>query len=564
MKIFIYIFISVIPLKGFSQLFADKNFYLVDSLNLEELSDGDLQLLDSALYIYHNVKNDTDQLNALTIITENMMDDDWEKYNLFIKNKLEQKLANNLDKSLKKIYLKYLGDVLNNIGYINNIHGDLFNALKYHNKSLKIRETIGDKKGVTNSLTNLGIIYRKQGDIIKALEYYHKGLKIQEEIGDKKGMASTLNNIGFIYYVQGDINKTLKYYNESLKIKLENRDDEDGIANTLNNIGLIFYNQKEYSKALEYYNKSLSIREAIGDKKGIANSLTNIGLIHYYQNDYSEALINYNKALAIDEGIGFKEGLSFLLIKKGYVLMNQQEVFSAKIFANQGLEIATELGFTDNIEDAAELLSKIYKQEGNFKKSLEMYELYITMRDSIRNSDTEKAVIQQEANYQIEKKEQELKLKEKDVAMLEKDKKLKTYALYSLLMFIVLLATAVYAWFRNYKHKKRAEEIEVNHQIEMYMKEIDILRNQVNVQIIDKTSVVSIGFISNDINSFLSKKLSERELEVLHELSKAKTNQEIAETLFVSVSTVKSHLLSIYEKLDVKNRTQAIKKVHNL
>ena len=38
----------------------------------------------------------------------------------------------------------------------------------------------------------------------------------------------------------------------------------------------------------------------------------------------------------------------------------------------------------------------------------------------------------------------------------------------------------------------------------------------------------------------------------------------MGETLFVSVNTVKTHLKSIYEKLDVKNRTQAVKKVDEL
>ncbi|PCJ00670.1 MAG: hypothetical protein COB15_02540 [Flavobacteriales bacterium] len=57
-----------------------------------------------------------------------------------------------------------------------------------------------------------------------------------------------------------------------------------------------------------------------------------------------------------------------------------------------------------------------------------------------------------------------------------------------------------------------------------------------------------------------SKRLTEREKEIYKELSKGKTNKEIATTLFVSVNTVKTHLKSIYRKLNVKNRTQAVKR----
>jgi DNA-binding NarL/FixJ family response regulator len=51
--------------------------------------------------------------------------------------------------------------------------------------------------------------------------------------------------------------------------------------------------------------------------------------------------------------------------------------------------------------------------------------------------------------------------------------------------------------------------------------------------------------------------LTERELEVLRLLTAGKNNPEIAEELFVSVSTVKSHVSTILGKLGVHNRTEA-------
>ena len=52
--------------------------------------------------------------------------------------------------------------------------------------------------------------------------------------------------------------------------------------------------------------------------------------------------------------------------------------------------------------------------------------------------------------------------------------------------------------------------------------------------------------------------ISERELEVLALLADGLTYQEIAQTMFVSVNTVKSHLKSIYGKLGVHNRREAV------
>lgn len=58
--------------------------------------------------------------------------------------------------------------------------------------------------------------------------------------------------------------------------------------------------------------------------------------------------------------------------------------------------------------------------------------------------------------------------------------------------------------------------------------------------------------------------LSEREIEVLTLVVSGATNQQIAEHLVVSMSTVKSHINRIYRKLDARSRTQAVAKGRQL
>jgi two-component system nitrate/nitrite response regulator NarP len=52
--------------------------------------------------------------------------------------------------------------------------------------------------------------------------------------------------------------------------------------------------------------------------------------------------------------------------------------------------------------------------------------------------------------------------------------------------------------------------------------------------------------------------LSKKEKLILEALATGQTNREISKTIGVSANTVKFHLSNIYEKLSVKNRTQAI------
>ncbi len=58
--------------------------------------------------------------------------------------------------------------------------------------------------------------------------------------------------------------------------------------------------------------------------------------------------------------------------------------------------------------------------------------------------------------------------------------------------------------------------------------------------------------------------LSSREYEVLQLLAKGYSNTDIAESLFLSLSTIKTHVSNLYLKIDVKSRTQAIDKAKRL
>jgi two-component system, NarL family, response regulator LiaR len=58
--------------------------------------------------------------------------------------------------------------------------------------------------------------------------------------------------------------------------------------------------------------------------------------------------------------------------------------------------------------------------------------------------------------------------------------------------------------------------------------------------------------------------ISKRELEVLELMAQGLSNQEIANKLFVSHNTVKTHSANLFIKLDAKRRTQAVQKAKEL
>ena len=78
---------------------------------------------------------------------------------------------------------------------------------------------------------------------------------------------------------------------------------------------------------------------------------------------------------------------------------------------------------------------------------------------------------------------------------------------------------------------------------------------EVSERAIPKTERIEI-----DQNALEKLQLSNREYEVLELIARGLSNAEIADQLFLSLSTIKTHVSNLYTKLDVKSRTQAILK----
>lgn len=117
----------------------------------------------------------------------------------------------------------------------------------------------------------------------------------------------------------------------------------------------------------------------------------------------------------------------------------------------------------------------------------------------------------------------------------------------------------------------------IDHALELYVLLIAVIFVIVGVWIglrwsaplvIEKTTLVPVhgpSLMHPSVQEELDRlRISSRELEVLTQLSRGLSNEEIADRLFVSTNTVKTHLANLYVKLDVKRRTQAVEKARTL
>ena len=115
----------------------------------------------------------------------------------------------------------------------------------------------------------------------------------------------------------------------------------------------------------------------------------------------------------------------------------------------------------------------------------------------------------------------------------------------SLEVYIGLLAlffTVLGIWFANQIAKPKVKTVVVEKEVYVFQPEVFTVNE------------VELGKLN----------LTNREYEVLKLLAQGRSNTEIAESLFLSVSTIKTHVSNLFVKMDVKSRTQAIEKAKRL
>jgi DNA-binding NarL/FixJ family response regulator len=88
---------------------------------------------------------------------------------------------------------------------------------------------------------------------------------------------------------------------------------------------------------------------------------------------------------------------------------------------------------------------------------------------------------------------------------------------------------------------------------------LKLAKPKVETKIIEKEVFINnTSEFSFNEQAFLSLGLSKRELSVLQLMADGYSNQEIADQLFVSLNTIKTHISRLFEKMEVKRRTQAV------
>ncbi len=367
-----------------------------------------------------------------------------------------------LEFAKKKEYKRGIINSYIQLGLTNERQGNYISSLEHYMNVLILVKEINDKQEILKKVYNsLGNVYMYLSDYPKSLRYHLKSLEIKEELDDIEGIAKSYNNIGTVYHKLGDLNKAKEFYVKSLDIVKE-KNNKKAVAGCYNNIGVIYKEKREFDKALDYFFKSIEIYENMGNQKEIASIYNNIGFIFDMNGESVKALEYYKKSLEINQETGSKAGIADSYIQIGKYYNSLWEFKKAIHYLEKALQIGKQIKSLDIIHAASLELSLAYENLKDFEKAYNAFRLYKAVNDRINNEEKIKRFTQLEMQHEFNKKQKEREF------ILKRQKMITWFSLAGLSLMI-LLAIVI---FKSYRRKKQDNQL-----LEQKNKEIEKQRD---------------------------------------------------------------------------------------
>ena len=457
--------------------------------------------------------------------------------------------------SEKIYYINGLAMCYNRLGITARYENDYGNSIMYHKRALNYFNQSTDTLSKIKCLNSLGVTYRKLNLEKEAFDYYFQALKLSEIVKDDRSIAIALNGIGNVFINTEEYNKALYYFRKALLIEIKNKNpkgQEYGQAN----IGEVFLNKKSYDSAYYYFEKSLKLAKKYPRREGVAIKYTLLGLLNQKKGDYQKSIDYYIQAIPSLTKHNSIRYLSNALINIGINQLHLKQYHKAFENISEGLKSAKTINSKENIMLGYKALTDYYTITKDYKNALNAHKNAATFHDSIVNENSQKSIISTKIAYETAIKDKQIqKLAQEKEISLKKEKSNYLNLIIGTLVSVVIIITLLLLFYL-FRKNKELELDKKNSELQKYVLQVSKLKNEIK----DQSPKLNKDF-KEKINKL---NISKREIEVLTHIFNGHSNDEIAQKLFISKNTIKTHIKNIYSKLDVKNRMQAITKVNSV
>jgi serine phosphatase RsbU (regulator of sigma subunit) len=338
--------------------------------------------------------------------------------------------------------------------------GQLDSARLYLDEGIRIAKKINMIKALPVFYINEGNSYMMQSNYPKALEYYLGCIAIREQLKDSVGLINAFNSIGIVYFRMNELDKALDYFTRSLKL-CDRFGKEVNKGDLYSNTAMIYAKRGEVDKAKDYTLKALGIAEKFKEEGKMSSITSNLAELFAEKKMYTEALYYFH--LSEKEGadeINEGAGSSLVYGGLGTIYMGLKQYKLAHEYFDKAIHASQKMGVLDELKDEYLSLSQLFAEENNMEEAFRYHKLYARYNDSIFNKQNLDKFNDLKASYEITKKDQQMKQREREKALLQdiKDHRQKVvdYALLAGFLAVIILALIMY---RSYRIKKRANAV---------------------------------------------------------------------------------------------------------
>jgi len=330
---------------------------------------------------------------------------------------------------------------------------DTDSALAYGYRTLDKATASENKKGRADAILHIGRLKRGLSQDVEALNHMFDALKLYRELRDSVQIANSLNDISIIYANSGDFKNSLNYFEQALEI-FRRTGDEKGQSYALNNIGIIHQELNDLETATKYFLESLEIKIRNNDLYGISRGYTNLGSIAETNEDWEKAMDYYKKADSIYVLTNDKQVQGTNDLAMARVRQAQGEIGEARRLALKGFRTAKEINDLSTMLACSKFVAELDEEAKNYRSALTYQKIYNELSDSLNNESHQATLEELKAKFNLEEKERQIALLQKDKELheaREKNSKIITYALAAGMVLLLLILGLIYYAYRTTK-----------------------------------------------------------------------------------------------------------------
>ena len=275
---------------------------------------------------------------------------------------------------------------LNDLGWVRLYQGWYTPAASCFEECLALYRALGDRRGIAGALHGLGFAAMRQGDYPRSGALLRESLALHRELGNRRSAAATLIWLGWLATFQGDYARATALLDEGLVLgrALGHRGQ---IALALDRLGAVACGQGDDARAARLYEESLALRREQGDKEGSAAALHGLGSVARHQGDYARARTLLNESLTLYRAQGDRAGVSGgssgVLGSLGLLALDQGEYPQAAACFAESLAVRSEVGDKQGVASCLEGLAAVAGARGQGARAARLYGAAAALRATI-------------------------------------------------------------------------------------------------------------------------------------------------------------------------------------